>query len=121
MKRPRMVLSAIVIGAVTLGTVITVSGSATAAAKKSWTRTSDFNSDGYQDLAIGAPGGTVAGKAGAGYVAVIPGSKKGLVPAKKRILSQATAGVPGSPAVGKWFGASLASADLNGDGYADLV
>ncbi|HET9518273.1 MAG TPA: FG-GAP-like repeat-containing protein [Actinoplanes sp.] len=92
-----------------------------AAAKRSWTRTSDFNGDGFADLAVGAPGATVAGHAGAGYVAVIPGSRRGLEPAKKKIFSQATRGVPGSPAEYRWFGESLATADLNGDTYADLI
>jgi hypothetical protein len=121
MKRARTLLSAVAVVALTAGSAIAVTAPATAAVRKPWTRTSDFNGDGYNDLAIGAPGGTIAGKAGAGYVTIIPGSKKGLIPAKKRFLSQATAGVPGDPAAGKWFGETLATADFNSDGYADLV
>src|SRR4051794_38526305 len=121
MERARTLLSAVAVVAVAAGSAMVVTAPATAAARKPWSRTSDFNGDGYNDLAIGAPGGTIAGKADAGYVTIIPGSKNGLVTAKMRILSQATAGVPGDPAEGKRFGEALATADFNGDGYADLV
>lgn len=39
---------------------------------------SDFDSDGFDDLAIGAPFDDVAGKAGAGVVNVLYGSPSGL-------------------------------------------
>ncbi|MFI1416440.1 FG-GAP-like repeat-containing protein [Streptomyces sp. NPDC020731] len=81
----------------------------------------DFNGDGYADLAVAAPAATVAGKKGAGYVAVLYGSANGLRPASKQVFHQNTAGVPGSAETDDEFGSALTTADLDGDGYADLV
>lgn len=82
---------------------------------------SDFNGDGYQDLAIGAQGGTVGGLRGAGYVTVLYGSKKGLDPARGEVVTQAGDGVPDDPEEGDGFGHSVAAGDFNGDGFADLA
>jgi hypothetical protein len=81
----------------------------------------DFNGDGYRDLAIAAPVAKVSGKSGAGYVAVVYGTKSGLDTARRQIISQATTGVPGNPASGDYFGDRLTTGDLDGDGYTDLV
>ncbi|MGW7244182.1 FG-GAP-like repeat-containing protein [Streptomyces sp. NPDC054804] len=81
----------------------------------------DFNGDGYRDLAIAAPVAKVSGKSGAGYVAVVYGTKNGLDTTKRQIISQATTGVPGNPASGDYFGDRLTTGDLDGDGYTDLV
>ncbi|AXE85865.1 FG-GAP repeat protein [Streptomyces sp. Go-475] len=81
----------------------------------------DFNGDGYPDLAVAAPSATVGGKKGAGYVAVVYGSANGLNVTTRQVLSQSTAGVPGSPETDDAFGSALTTADLDRDGYADLV
>ncbi|KOG40749.1 FG-GAP and VCBS repeat-containing protein [Streptomyces resistomycificus] len=81
----------------------------------------DFNGDGYADLAVAAPSATVGGKKGAGYVAVLYGSASGLRTATKQVFSQNTAGVPGSAETDDEFGSALNTADLDRDGYADLV
>ncbi|MFF6810964.1 FG-GAP-like repeat-containing protein [Streptomyces sp. NPDC012403] len=81
----------------------------------------DFNGDGYADLAVAAPTATVAGKKGAGYVAVVYGSATGLRTVTKQVFHQNTAGVPGSAETDDEFGSALTTADVDGDGYADLV
>lgn len=81
----------------------------------------DINGDGYADLVSGAPGGTVSGKAKAGYVAVTYGSAEGLDTANKQLVSRSTSGVPGGATAKQGFGDSFSRGDLDGDGYADLV
>ncbi|MFC8124158.1 hypothetical protein [Streptomyces sp. NPDC057302] len=93
-------------------------GRASAAAAKA---TDDLNGDGYADLVVGAPGGTVSGKAKAGYVVVTYGSKDGLDPAKKKVISRSTSGVPGAATAKQEFGRHFTKADLDQDGYTDLV
>ncbi|SEG86648.1 FG-GAP repeat-containing protein [Actinacidiphila yanglinensis] len=81
----------------------------------------DFNGDGYPDLVVGAPGAAVAGAARAGYVAVMYGSVDGLSLTHRAVVSRNTAGVPGSPTPYEEFGYAVTSADLDDDGYTDLV
>ncbi|WP_107122674.1 FG-GAP-like repeat-containing protein [Streptomyces dysideae] len=81
----------------------------------------DFNGDGRADLAIGAPGATVGGKAKAGAVSVVYGSTSGLKSSTYTLITQNTTGVPGTAEADDAFGTAVASADLNTDGYADLL
>lgn len=81
----------------------------------------DFDGDGRTDLAIGAPGATVSGKAKAGAVSVVYGSTSGPKTSTRTLLTQDTAGLPGAAEADDAFGSALASADLDRDGYADLL
>ncbi|MFF5014494.1 FG-GAP and VCBS repeat-containing protein [Streptomyces sp. NPDC001165] len=81
----------------------------------------DFNGDGYRDLVTAAPSVTVGGKARAGAVVVNYGSTSGISASRHTVITQNTAGIPGSAETNDEFGAALASGDLNRDGYADLV
>ncbi|MGA4840628.1 FG-GAP repeat protein [Streptomyces sp. G45] len=106
------------------GLTLPLAASATAAEPAPGTRPApkaDFNGDGYADLVVGVPSASVGGKAGAGYVNVVWGGPKGLAPKGNVRVSQATANVPGTPESGDRFGAAVATADVNGDGYTDLA
>ncbi|MCK2145167.1 hypothetical protein MWG58_30485 [Streptomyces sp. WAC00276] len=65
-----------------------------------------------------APYGTVEG---AGAVVVLHGSASSVGPARYTYVTQATAGVPGTPEAHDGFGQSVTSADLDRDGYANLI
>ncbi|GGT58220.1 hypothetical protein GCM10010207_67540 [Streptomyces atratus] len=84
-------------------------------------RNSDFNGDGYEDVLIGAPGGTVSGKKGAGYVTVQYGASTGIGTRRAAVVSQSTTGVPGGAETGDGFGRALATGDLDADGYDDAI
>jgi hypothetical protein len=84
-------------------------------------RRDDFNGDGYADLAVAAPEATVDGKTKAGFVAVLYGSASGLNTATRQVFTQNTAGIPDAAEVDDRFGDAVTTADLDGDGYTDLV
>ncbi|WNI26182.1 FG-GAP repeat protein [Streptomyces sp. ITFR-16] len=84
-------------------------------------RNTDFNGDGHEDVLIGAPGGTVDGKKGAGYVTVQYGASTGIGTTRSAVFSQNSAGVRGAAEAGDAFGAALATGDLDGDGYDDAI
>ncbi|MER5969663.1 FG-GAP repeat protein [Streptomyces sp. NPDC002055] len=84
-------------------------------------RNTDFNGDGREDVLTGAPGGTVGGDRGAGYVTVQYGSSRGITTGNRAVIHQGTAGVPGAAEPGDAFGRALASGDLDADGYDDAI
>ncbi|MFD5946358.1 FG-GAP repeat protein [Streptomyces collinus] len=106
--------------ALTTGLLTTLPATAATAAPAAGP-TADFNGDGYGDVAFAAPYAKVDGTGTAGYVAVVHGGATGLDPARRTVVSQNTAGVPGDAGTEDTFGGALAQADLNGDGYTDLA
>ena len=85
----------------------------------------DFNGDGFADLAIGSPGETVGGAAGAGAVTIIYGAGPGIglnafVPLPSVQITQGSFGLE-FPETGDAFGSALAWGDFDADGFDDLA
>jgi len=83
----------------------------------------DFNNDGHDDLAIGAPkaqmnddGHTIGGNVTVGH-----GHIGGLVPFDAFLMKLGQEGLPDQPADDDAFGDALAAGDFNHDGYDDLA
>jgi hypothetical protein len=102
--------------AVLVGTALAFALTATAhpTAAASQVDPSDFNGDGYADLAIGAPNDRAGGS-----VNVLYGASGGLTVRGNQLLTRDTPGVEGARGYG--FGDALAAADFDRDGYADLA
>ncbi|MFC7263051.1 FG-GAP and VCBS repeat-containing protein [Streptomyces lutosisoli] len=101
-------------------TPLVLSAPASAAVAKHY---DDFNGDGYRDLAYGNYSSSISGTDGwkGGAVTVVYGTASGLDTAHPQVVHQDSAGIPGTGEEDDGFGDSLSSADLNKDGYADLV
>ena len=78
--------------------------------------TGDFNSDGFDDLAISIPYATAFGRVG-----ILYGSKNGLDNFGSQYWDQDSDGIIGISEEFEEFGKSLASEDFNNDGYSDLA
>lgn len=116
MRARTLAATAAVAALTTAGLALPLAGSAAAAT----TLRFDFNGDEYADIAVGMPDATVNGKAKAGYISVIYGGPQS--PSQSTgVISQAEAGIPGTPEAGDRFGSSLAPVDVNGDGVFELV
>ena len=84
--------------------------------------TGDFNNDGFDDMVIGSPYEDLGGSnqlVDAGIITVAYGSTSGLTSPMN--IHQYSPGVGTNSESGDLFGAALASGDINGDGYDDVV
>ncbi|MEU8789279.1 hypothetical protein [Streptomyces sp. NPDC048643] len=121
----RILASAIAVTTSATLTVVVLPGTATAAAPYRGANTAavqdDFNGDGYRDVAVGAPGAANGSVDEAGAVVVLYGSASGVSASHRTVITQATSGIPGAAEEWDQFGTTVASADLDRDGYADLL
>ena len=81
----------------------------------------DFNGDGFDDLAVGAPGDAAGAVAAAGSVTVLLGSAGGLTGVGSKLYTQDSVGIGGTAAGGDEFGAALAAGALGGSVDDDLA
>ncbi len=81
----------------------------------------DFNDDGSDDLAIGAPGESISGNVGTGAVSVLYGARRlGLTSTDDR-FDQDSPGIKGVAESDDRFGWSVSAGDFDGDGADDLA
>ncbi|MFD5569543.1 hypothetical protein [Streptomyces cadmiisoli] len=119
----RAVTAAAVLTASAAVTLTPVTSSAAAPFKGANTASvqDDFNGDGYRDLAVGAPGAANGTVEEAGSVVVLYGSASSVSTTRRAVITQSTSGIPGTAEESDRFGRTVASADLDRDGYADLL
>jgi FG-GAP repeat len=82
---------------------------------------SDYNGDGYEDLAISVYTEDVNGIVDAGAVEVMYGGPSGLSPTNNQLWTANDVPGCGGAQFQAMFGRSMASGDLNQDGYTDLI
>jgi FG-GAP repeat len=80
----------------------------------------DFNTDGFADLAIGAPLESIPSIFEAGTVNVLYGTPTGLTGSGSQTFTQNSPGVGSNAEPGDWFGYALAAGDFENNGFADL-
>ena len=80
----------------------------------------DFDGDGFDDLAIGAPGDAAGGRA-SGAVVVLRGSGSGLSAGRAQRWHLDLSTVSGRARAGDSFGAALAAGDFDASGEDDLA
>ncbi len=81
----------------------------------------DFNGDGKDDLAVGAPAHAVSMQAFAGVVFEFQGTAQGLALSSPILWSQATGAIPGDVNAFDLFGRGVGAGDFDGDGKDDIA
>jgi hypothetical protein len=81
----------------------------------------DFNNDGNDDLAVGAPLEDVGSIIEGGAVNVLPGSAGKLTGVGSQLFTQDSPGVGSAPEVADFFGVRMAAGDFNQDTFDDLA
>ncbi|MET9827965.1 FG-GAP repeat protein [Streptomyces sp. NPDC006385] len=81
----------------------------------------DVDGDGYDDLAVGAPGEDIGTVSDAGAVWLLRGSAAGLTAAGAKSFDQNSAGVPGTAERADRWGGQVRLADTDDDGRRELL
>jgi FG-GAP repeat protein len=118
-----MKLMFILLLAGTLPGVVASEGATAASARGKTSIRSDFNGDGFSDLAVGIQRKTVKGQDEAGAVQILYGSDDGIQADQPddQLWTQDSPGVKDEAEPLDRFGSALAAGDFNADGYADLA
>lgn len=111
---------ALLVGAAALGLALMTLPPPLAAATRA-ALPSDFDGDGYADLAVGAPYEDSGGRSNVGVVNVLYGSRGGITAAGDQRWSQDSRGINGTSRFNEHFGFALASGDFDRDGFADVA
>jgi hypothetical protein len=82
---------------------------------------SDFNGDGFSDAVVADPNADPGGVADAGQVTVLYGNSGTIGGGSVDTLVQGSGTVGNTASAGDRFGSNLAAADLDNDGYTDLL
>ncbi|MFC7264970.1 FG-GAP-like repeat-containing protein [Streptomyces lutosisoli] len=116
----RRVLACAATAALAVGGLAATAGhAATAAPAKRLV--DDFNGDGYGDVVLDLRLYSTSTLNKSGAVTVLYGSASGLSSTHRKLITESTAGVPGTAESTDWFGTATTTGDFDGDGYADLA
>lgn len=107
--------------AVALVPVAVFAISAPANASCSTRVTSDFDGDGYADVAVGEPLRDIGEFNYAGAVQINYGSSSGITATGRQYFDEDSAGIAGTPSYDDRFGYALTAGFFNGDCYSDLA
>ncbi|MDR7086701.1 hypothetical protein J2X11_001540 [Aeromicrobium panaciterrae] len=83
--------------------------------------TGDFDGNGRDDLAIGAPSENIGSIESAGAVTLLKGSSSGLTATGSKVWHEDTSGVAGAAEEQDNFGSALAAGDFDDNGRDDLA
>jgi hypothetical protein len=81
----------------------------------------DFNGDGFSDATVSDPYANPGGVVDAGQVTVLYGNSTTIGGGSVDTLVQGSGSVGDNPSTGDRFGFSMAAADIDSDGYTDLL
>jgi Galactose oxidase-like, Early set domain/FG-GAP repeat len=84
-------------------------------------KVSDFDGDGFSDAVVADPCADPGGVADAGQVTVLYGDSSAIGAGSVDTLVQGSDAVGDGPSANDRFGSSLAAADIDNDGYTDLL
>jgi hypothetical protein len=122
MTRPKQLLLILILGMLGVGWRVT--GIEAASTRASQIVHADFDGDGFDDLAVGAPGEDDPNPAtaeDAGMVHVVYGGPSGLNPADNEVLHQGLAQVKEQAEPQDMFASAMAAGDFDDDGFDDLA
>jgi hypothetical protein len=121
MRRSLLVLVLVAVSTIGWSPARALASGASNAAPSSPRVQADFNGDGADDIAVGAPGESVGNIVSAGAVNVLFGSGGGLSGTGSQLFHQDVGSIGSNAEVNDSFGEALAVGDFDDDGFDDLA